>query len=350
MDSDKKPAEGTQATPAEGSAAQPSHDALAKPSDDVVDATSPDNAAGAGAGSGTAKDAKPAKQPSALKKLLKRFNVYLLLFLLVVVIGVIILAVSYLNGKKTPAAPSVADQTLTQDQLKQLANSNATVGGSGQTLTVQGNAVFSGNVLVRNNLNVAGTIQLGSQLSVPQLTVSGSTNLASTQINSLQVAQGTTFQGLVTVQNGMNVAGNSSFTGSVSVGSLTVTNLTMSGNAQLQVPNHLAFTGATPNRSISFGVLGNGGSASIFGSDTSGTINVNSGNNPTAGCFISAIFNQKFSHTPNIIISPINSGGAQTGYYAKFIPDAATHTGFQVCFSTAPIPNQAFGFSYFITD
>jgi len=346
MESDKKPEENTQATQPSDAANEPSHDALGKPSEDVVDATSSTGAMSPATDGAKSDSPKPGKQPSALKKTLKRFNVYLLLFLLVVVIGVVVLVVSYLNGKKAPPSPSVASQTLTQSELKQLANSNATVGGSGQTLTVQGNAVFSGNVLVHDNLDVAGTIQLGSQLSIPQLTVSGTTNLASTQINSLQVANGTTFQGLVTIQNGMNVAGNSSFSGSVSIGSLTVTNLIMSGNAQLQVPNHVAFTGATPGRSVSFGVLGNGGSASVFGSDTSGTVNINTGNNPVIGCFITLTFTKAFTSTPHVLISPVGIGAEQSEYYV----DNRTQTGFKICAAATPPPNSAFAYDYFITD
>lgn len=342
MDSDKKPEEKT-ATPAGSGDTAPPSDALSKTNEELVDATSPTGAPASTTDSG--KNA-PTKQPNALKKILKRFNVYLLLFLLLAVIGAVVFAVSYLNSKKSPPAPSVASQTLSQSELKQLANSNATVGGSGQTLTVQGNAVFSGNVLVRSNLNVAGTVQLGGNLDVAQITASNSANLANTQISTLQVANTAIFQGLVTVQNGMNVAGNSSFSGAVSIGSLTVTNLTMSGNASLQVPNHISFPGAFPGRSVNFGVLGNGGSANISGSDTAGTVSINTGNNPTAGCFISIVFDVEYKSMPNIIIGPINAGAAQSQYYVG----NRTQHGFSICTVNTPPANSAFAYSYFITD
>lgn len=343
MESDKKPDSDT-TKPAEGGATASQNapaDALERTNEDLEkDAPvqpKPEDALGP--------DGKPPKQPNALKKFFKRFNVYLLLFLLIVVIAGVVTAVSYLNSKKAPKSPSVATQNLTQDALKQLANSDATVGDTGQTLTVQGNAVFSGAVLVRSDLNVAGTIKLGGPLSVPQLTVSGTTNLGSTQINTLQVAAGTTLQGVVTVQNDLNVGGTAAFSGPVTAGQITVTKLIMSGNAQLQVPNHIAFTGASPGRSINPNVLGAGGSASINGSDTTGTVNINTGNNPTAGCFISVTFAKAFASNPHVLISPVGAAAGLTQYYV-------THstTGFSVCTNNAAPANQAFGYDYFITD
>lgn len=287
----------------------------------------------------------PPKKVSGLKKFLRRFNVYLLLFLLVVVIAVIVSVVAYLNSKKAPKTPQVATQTLTQDALKQLANSDATVGDSGQTLTVQGNAVFTGQVLVRSNLNVAGTIQLGGDFSVPRITVSDTANLANTQINSLQVANGSTFQGLVTLQNGLNVAGATAFSGPVTAGQITVTKLIMSGNSSLEVPNHIAFTGASPGRQIIPATLGVGGSASVNGSDTTGTININTGSSPQPGCFVNITFNRPFASTPHVLISPVNAGAAQTQYYVT-----RTTTTMSLCTANAAPGNQVFAFDYFITD
>ena len=288
--------------------------------------------------------AEPAKKLNPLKKFFKRFNVYILLFALVLVVAGVVTAVSYLNSKKTPKQPNLGTQTLTQDDLKNLANSDATVGDTGQTLTVQGNAIFNGQVLVRSNLNVAGTIQLGGTFSVPDLTVSHTANLSDTQVNSLQVAQGTTFQGLATFQKGMNVAGDSEFTGPVNFGQITVNKIIMSGISQLEIPNHLAFTGAPPGRRIDAGVLGAGGTATINGNDNAGTININTGDNPVAGCFVTITFNRPFSSTPHVIISPVGSAAGLTQYYAN--RDTKT---FSVCTNNAALPNQVFAFDYFIT-
>ena len=336
-DDDKKPeaAAGAGASPQQ-SAPQ---DALEKTNEELgAEATSqpkkPDPAA----------DAKPAKQPSAIKKFLKRFNLYLLLFGLVLVIAIAVAAVSYLNSRKEPKAPEISSQTLTQDALKQLANSDATVGDTGQTLTVQGNAIFSGQVLVRSDLGVAGSITLGGTFTVPDLVVSHTANLSDTQVTSLQVAQGSTFQGQVTMQAGLNVAGNSEFNGTVTIGNLNVNHLTMTGNGQLEVPNHINFSGATPGRVINAGVLGAGGSGSVSGSDTTGTININTGSGTVAGCFVNLTFNKPYTSTPHVLISPVGSGAGQTQYYVT-----RNTTGFSLCTVTAAPTNQVFAFDYFIT-
>lgn len=290
-------------------------------------------------------DGKPPKKISPLKKFLRRFNVYLLLFVLIVVIAAVVSVVSFLNSKKTPKTPAIATQSLSQDALKQLANSDATVGDSGQTLTVQGNAIFSGQVLVRSDLNVAGTIKLGGTLSVPGLTVSGPSNLAAAQINSLQVATGSTFQGIVTAQNGLNVTGSSSFSGPTTASQLTVTKLIMSGNASLEVPNHIAFTGASPARSIVGSVLGAGGTASINGSDTTGTVNVNTGSGTTSGCFITITFAKPFTSTPHVLVSPVGAAAGQAQYYVT-----RTTTSFTLCANATLASGQAFAYDYFVTN
>jgi cytoskeletal protein CcmA (bactofilin family) len=293
---------------------------------------------------GAGKKDKGPKQPSAVKKSLRKFNIYLLMFLLVMSIGVVVSVVGYLNSKKPPKLPTIANQELTADTLKQLANSDATVGSSGQTLTVQGNAVFAGQVLVRSDLNVAGNIQLGGVLNVPTLTVSGKTNLADTQINTLQVASTTTLQGTVTVQKDLNVGGTAAFSGPVVAGTITASKIIMSGNGQLQIPNHLSFPGATPARTLNAALLGTGGSATLGGSDTSGTINVNTGNGPSAGCFMTVKFNVPYATTPHVIISPVGLGAALSQYYVE-----RSTTGFSVCSANAPPANQPFAYDYFIT-
>ncbi len=341
MEPDKKPAENANDGVPPGQAAPP--DALEKTNEELGQAAATETPIN-GDGS-TATDGKPTRKQSALKRFLKRFNVYLLLFILVVVIGAVISVVGYLNSKKQPATPTIKTQTLSANALKQLANSNATVGDSGQTLTVQGNAIFSGQVLVRSNLDVAGTIQLGGTLSIPNLTVSNSSNLNTTQTNTLQVAQGSTFQGTVTIQHDLNVGGAATFSGPITASQITVTSLIMSGNAQLEVPNHIAFPGASPGRQFFSNVLGSGGSASIDGSDTTGTVNVNTGSGPSAGCMVTLTFNRPFATTPHVLITPVGSAAGQTQFYVN-----RSKTSFSVCTDNAPPANAIMAYDYFITD
>ncbi len=287
---------------------------------------------------------QPEKKVSPIKRFFRRMNIYFLLFLLIVVIGGAIAAVNYLNSQKQAPAADIASQKLTQDALKQLANTDATVGNTNQTLTIQGNAIIAGQTLMRGNLNVAGNVQSGGSITGPSITISGTANLGQAQANSLQVAQNVAIQGTTTLRD-LNVAGTTSFSGAVTASQITVTNLILNGNASLQVPNHISFPGASPGRSINSGVLGGGGSASINGSDTTGTININTGNNPTPGCFAQLTFNRPFTNQPHVIVSPVGSAAGQTQYFVT-----RTTTGFSICTANAAPANQAFAFDYFVTN
>lgn len=284
------------------------------------------------------------KKISPLKKFFRKVNVYLLIFLLLIVVAGAVTLVNYLNSQKVTPEPSIATQALTNDALKQLANTDASVGNTSQTLTIQGNAVIAGQTLMRGNLNVAGNFQTGGTIQGPNLTVSGTSNLGTAQINSLQVAQNTAIQGSTTLRD-LNVSGTSSFSGPVTASQLTVSRLILSGNGSLQLPNHLSFTGPSPSRSfIGSGILGSGGSVSLNGSDTSGSINMSSGNNPNgSGCIVRVNFQQAFASQPRVIISPVGSAAGQMEYYV----DRDTK-GFSLCTANTPVGNKTFSFDYFI--
>lgn len=284
------------------------------------------------------------KKLSPIKKLFRKVNLYFLIFLLLVVVAGAITAVNYLNSTKTTPAPDIASQGLTADALKQLANTDASVGSAAQTLTIQGNAIIAGQTLTRGNLNVAGNFQSGGSIQGPSLTISGESNLGSTQVNSLQVATNTAVQGSTTLRD-LNVSGTSSFSGAVTAAQITVSKIIMSGNAILQIPNHISFTGPPPSRTINAGVLGNSGSASVNGSDTSGTININTGGNPSAGCFARINFQQAFTNQPHVIVSPVGAGAGQTQYYVD-----RDKAGFSICTVNAAPANQVFAFDYFVTN
>jgi len=292
----------------------------------------------------TATDKPGEKKVSPFKRFLKKINVYLLFFVILVVVSGAIAVVSYLNSQKAPVIPGVASQELTQDALKDLANTDASVGGAAQTLTIQGNAIIAGQTLLRGNLNVAGNIQSGGSIQGPTLTISGTSNLGQAQINSLQVATTVAVQGATTLRD-LNVAGSASFSGAVTASQITVTKLVIAGNGVLQIPNHISFTGASPSRTANVGVLGNGGSASINGSDTTGTVSINTGNNPTAGCFVRVNFQQSFSNAAHVLISPVGAGAGATDYYVD-----RNNSGFSICSVNVAPANQAFAFDYFVTN
>jgi len=342
MDSDKKPDENelpNDEQPTEVQQTAPA-DALSKTPDELEE----EKAAQAAADTDlSGLDELPEKQLPPFKRLMRKVNVYLLIFILVLIVAGAITLVTYLNSQKPPAEATIESQSLTTEALKSLANTDASVGNTAQTLTIQGSAVINGQTLARGNLNVAGNFQTGGTINTPGLTVSGATNLADTQINSIQVASNAAIQGSTTLRD-LNVAGTSSFGGAMTASQITVTRLVLSGNASLEVPNHISFTGSTPTRTTNAAVLGNGGSANLSGSDTAGTINVNSGNNPTPGCFITVRFLQPFPRQPRVIVSPAGHFAGQMQYYTE-----RNTTTFSLCSANAPAANQSYAFDYFIT-
>lgn len=284
------------------------------------------------------------KRQGPFKRLLKKVNVYFLGFILLVAIAGAVAVVSYINDKKVAPEPSLASQTLSQDALKQLANTDVSVGSSSQTLTIKGNTIISGQTLMKGNLSVAGNLQTGGSLNVPNLTISGTSNLATAQVNTLQVATSLAVQGTTTLGT-VDVSGTSNFSGPLTASQITVTKLVLSGNGSLEVPNHIGFTGATPSRTVDNHVLGAGGSASISGSDTAGTININTGSGTSPGCFVTVKFTTPFASQPRVNVTPVGAGAGLTQYYVT-----RTKTTFSVCTNNAAPTNQVFAYDYFITN
>lgn len=314
-------------------------DALSRTPEDLEE----EQAAQAASNPGAAADEPAEKKLSPIKQFFRKVNIYFLGMGLLLAVAGGITVVNYLNSQKAPTAPNLATQSLTQDALKQLANTDASVGNASQTLTIQGNAVIAGQTLARGNLSVAGNLQSGGAIQGSSLTISGNANLGATQINSLQVATTLAVQGATTMRD-LNVAGASTFSGPITASQITVTKLIISGNGLLEVPNHISFTGPSPSRTVG-GALGSGGSASVNGSDTAGTVNLNSGAGTSAGCLVTIKFAQPFQKQPRVIISPVGSAAGSLEYYVN-----RSAGEFSICTNTAAPTNKSFGFDYIVTN
>lgn len=283
----------------------------------------------------------PPKKKRSLRKLFRKFNIYLLLFIFIVVVAIIIMIVALVHQKTNTG--TLATQTLSKSTLSQLANSDATVGDSKHVLDVQSNAVFAGQVLVRDNLEVAGTIQVGGTLSLSGISVSGTSDFAQVQINKgLSVAGDSALQGALTVQKSLNVSGGGTFSGQVSATQITTTSLQLNGD--LTLTHHLTLGGPIPSRSNG-SALGGGGTASVSGSDSAGSITINTGSSPAAGCFITVNFAQRFNATPHVLVTPIGIAAGGLGYYVN-----RSSTNFSICSTTAAAASQTFGFDYLVLD
>lgn len=288
---------------------------------------------------------KPPKRP-LLKRLGERFpsvNVYMLIFVLVLVVAAVVGALAFLQSKRNNTSFNISSQTLDQKALEQLANSDATIGSSSQVLNVQSSAIFAGKVLIRDTLEVAGGLQIGGNLSLAGVTVSGSSSFGQVQVSkNLTVIGDTALQGVLTVQKSLNVSGGGTFSGPLSAPQLTVTSLQLNGDLLLN--HHLTAGGANPSRSNG-SALGSGGTSSVSGSDTSGSISINTGSGASAGCFITVSFASRFNSTPRVLLTPVGSGAASINYYVN-----RSTSSFSVCAANTPPSNSSFAFDYFILD
>lgn len=276
------------------------------------------------------------------KRLLRKMNVYLLIFIFLLIVAGVIAVSVYLSSKKAENT-DVPTQTLTSDTLKQLATSDVTVGQPKQVLNVQSNAAFAGKVFIRDSLEVAGPIQVGGSINVPGITVSGNSVFEQIQINKgLNVQGDASMQGQLNVQKNLTVAGSGTFGGPLSAPSLSVNTLQLNGN--LSLTRHFAVGGATPSRSNG-DALGGGGTTAVSGSDIAGSININTGSSAGAGCFVTINFTTRYNTTPRVIITPIGVSAAVIDYYVT-----RTTSNFSVCTASAPPSNASFGFDYFIVE
>ena len=235
----------------------------------------------------------------------------------------------------------INNQDLTQNDLNQLAQSDVTVGDAKQVLNVQSNAVFAGQVLIRSDLQVAGKLHVGGSLSLTGITVSGDSVFDQIQVNkNLQVAGDTAVQGQLTVAKSLNVNGGGTFNGPIAAPSLTVNTLQLNGD--ISFSHHITAGGVNPGRTNG-NALGGGGTSSVGGSDTAGSVTINTGSNPSAGCFITVNFASKFNSTPHVVVTPIEAAAGNLNYYVT-----RNVNGFSICSTNSAGANQNFGFDYII--
>lgn len=296
---------------------------------------------------GTDTPEPPKEKKHFLRRLWQKINIYLLLFILIILITAAAVIVLYLKNKSTNNEVNnngqIASQGLSANALQQLAANGVQVGDPKQTLNIQSNSVFSGAILVRGELQVAGGLKIGSgTLSVPSLNVTGSGTINQLQTQSLSVSGNAGVQGQLTVQSNLSVNGSGTFNGALSTPQLTAGRLQITGD--LAITRHLVAGGSIPGRSNG-GALGAGGTSSVSGSDTAGSVSIRTGGGTGSGCFVTVNFARSFSSTPHVVVTPVGSAAASINYYIQ------RSTGsFSICTTNAAPANASFGYDYIAFD
>ena len=287
----------------------------------------------------------PQKQAGTIKKVVasitQKTSIYLPIFF-VLLVGLVVLTVIDLN-RTISSQNKLATQSLSSSTLNHIASSNEVVGSSNQVLTVQSSSVFNGQVLMRNDLQVAGKLQVGGSLSLTGIVVSGNSVFDTVQVNkNFTVGGNMSVQGNTTMQGSLSTNGGATFGGALSAPQITTSSLQINGNLNLN--HHITAGGPIPNQSTS-AATGSGGTSSVNGSDSSGTVKINTGNGTYAGCYITVTFVTPFNSTPHVLLTPIGSSSASLSYYVN-----RSTNNFSVCSNNSPAPGQTYVYDYFIVD
>lgn len=278
------------------------------------------------------------------KRIIDHFNIYLLLFVALILIAIAVIVFSLVQNRNSNnnSQLEVTTEPLSEEILDQLRQTDVKVGNPKQILSIESNAVFAGKVLVKDTLEVASSINAGGSINTPSLNVSGSSAMNQLQANQLQITGDASIQGSMNVQNNLTVSGSGTFNGGLTASSLNIQNLNIDGD--LQFNRHITPSGGNPSKSDG-NALGAGGTSSVSGTDTAGTVTINTGGNPASGCFITVNFTQGFNGTPHVVITPVGSGAAGLNYYINRSGD-----NFSIC-STNPAPgSQNLMFDYIVVN
>lgn len=327
---------------------------LYQPPQDEQSLESPDTIvekAGSGYATVPNPDLKPVKKPlkEKVKALTSKVNVYLLLFMLLVIMTLLIAYVAYNSDRQSKNDSNIRGQILSESALSNLSANNSTVGDTKQTLTIASNAIFNGRVLVRDNLDVAGTIRVGGSLSLTGLTVANTSNFEVVQVaNNINVAGNGAVQGSLTVNGTFSAAGGASFGGPVTAPTFNISSLTL--NQDITLNRHIKTGGIIPPGNFNpagTSANGAGGTFTGNGTDIAGTADVKIGTGAScspSGTIIGTVkFSAPYSTTPRVVITPV---GAEVGALRYYV--TRSNTGFSIgCTGGISSPSN-FSFDYIV--
>lgn len=286
---------------------------------------------------------KKKKRGNAVKSVATKVNIYLLLFVFIILVAGTVTFISYQRNKEAADKDNATVSTtpLSEEDLEKLRQTDVKVGDPKQVLSVESNAIFAGKVLIRDSLEVAGQIKVGGPLNLPGISVSGASIFDQVQVNNLQIAGNATVQGQLNVQSNASVSGGLTVGGTITAARLNIEVLSI--NQDLQLSRHIDAGGSNPGKADG-SALGAGGTASVSGTDTAGTININTGGGTVAGCFVTISFTQKFN-APHVVVTPVGSAAGSLNYYIN-----RSSTNFSICTNSAAPVGQSFGFDYIVID
>lgn len=278
---------------------------------------------------------------SKIVKKLSFMNIYLLLFLLIVVLAVVITYIGIRNNRKVDNTGKIDAQDLTNQAASDISANNTQIGDPKETLTIASNSIFNGKVLFRDGIDVAGAIRVGGSLSLAGITVSGNSNFETVSVaNNLSIGGDTSVNGNLSVQKSLTVSGGASFGGAISAAQLNIDRLTL--NQDILLNRHITTGGGVPG--VSTGpAAGGGATTSISGSDTAGTVTINTGGGTGGGVLASITFANSFGKDPHVVVTPVGSSAGNLSWFITRIGN-----GFTISTNNAPAAAASFSFDFVV--
>lgn len=327
-------------------------------------------------------DAKSKPKEKGLKALLSKVNIYLILFIFVIVLACAVYAVLYFMNKREQDI-KLETATITEQTLENLKTADAVVGDPQQILNIESHTVINGKVIMKDTLDVAGALKVGGTLSIPSLGVAGEASFGSLQTNDFSAGGNAAIGGILDAVGDITGGGRLSVSGDITGGG----NLSASGNGtlggnldvsgaaniggrldvggQATIGGNLQVNGTVSAQGINFDTIsitrinitgnrpginvgsaaGGGGTASISGTDTAGTITVNTGGGTHSGVLATINFTGSFnSSNPHVVATPNSAACANIGYYITNV----SANNFSLATSTTPPTGSTCKFNYIV--
>ena len=244
--------------------------------------------------------------------------------IVVVILAIGVTILTLVNHKTKPQSTVIINtQSLDNGTLNQLTKK------SGEPAQTQ--LVIAPNTTFKNDVTVQGASTVQKDLSVNgALHVQGNgrfdSNLAAAK--NVTVGGGLTVSGLITA-------------GGLSVGTLTISTINLSGNVSFG--GHLIPSGTAPSAKAS--VASVGGTVRVDGNDTAGTVVIDTGHGSAiAGEIAILTFRTPFSTSPKVQLTPLNDASSKVNY---FVTRSATF--FTVDASSVLSPDTEYAFDYLVT-
>lgn len=256
----------------------------------------------------------------------------IIILLLIILLGVgAALLIKDAISKHSNKTVVINTQSLSNGTLNKVTSQLGNEGQVSTQLTITPSTLFKNSVEIQGKTTTDSDLDVGGNFNTK-----GSSNLYG-PVNA---------RSSLAVQGSGSYGGNLSVTGlvtaaSLSVGSINISTINLSGD--INVGGHIIPSGAVP--SVSASAASSGGSATITGNDTAGTVTINIGAGKTvAGELAIITFHKAFATTPKVQLTPLNSASAQIFYYVSQSP-----TFFTVNSAGMPANGASYTFNYLVT-